>query len=210
MNVSIEKKKAEAVKRMRKLGIFGPTIKQFEKEGLVSISEPPAGAFFWVEGEELEEMREWEKKHNALVYVIVRSYTTLGKMDAYLYVSDYEEEWQEDNECLKEGEVLDELMDDLTEKFPSLSRCDEWITKERHAVLENKLFYIALEDNEWAMAVELIQKESDYDDRLLPLQKRHYENYLKGIKDALFNQFDTLGTYSGAWTHTIIHKEENQ
>lgn len=106
MNVSIEKKKAEAVKRMRKLGIFGPTIKQFEKEDLVSISEPPAGAFFWVEGDELEEMREWEKKHNALVYVIVRSYTTLGKMDAYIYVSDYEEEWQEDNECLKEGEVL--------------------------------------------------------------------------------------------------------
>lgn len=106
MNVSIEKKKAEAVKRMRKLGIFGPTIKQFEKEDLVSISEPPAGAFFWVEGDELKEMREWEKEHNALVYVIVRSYTTLGKMDAYLYVSDHEDEWQEDNECLKEGEVF--------------------------------------------------------------------------------------------------------
>lgn len=106
MNVSIEMKKAEAVKGMKKLGIFEPTIKQFEKEDLVSISEPPVGAFFWVQGDELEEMREWEKEHNALVYVIVRSYTTLGKMDAYLYVSDHEDEWQEDNEYLKEGEVL--------------------------------------------------------------------------------------------------------
>lgn len=109
-----------------------------------------------------------------------------------------------------EQEVIEELMDDLIEKFPSLSRCDEWITRERHAILENKLFYIALEDNEWAMAVELIQKENDYDDRLLPLQKRHHENYLKGIKNALFNQFDTLGTYCGAWTHKTIHKEEQQ
>ena len=41
MNVSIEKKKAEAVRRMRELGIYGPTIRQFEKQGLLSRSEPP-------------------------------------------------------------------------------------------------------------------------------------------------------------------------
>ena len=38
MKVSIEEKKAEAVERMRKIGIFGPTIKQFKESGLVSIS----------------------------------------------------------------------------------------------------------------------------------------------------------------------------
>ena len=46
MNVSIEKKKAEAVRRMRELGIYGPTIRQFEKQGLLSRSEPPLGAYF--------------------------------------------------------------------------------------------------------------------------------------------------------------------
>ena len=52
MNVSIEKKQeVEAVARMKALGLYGPTIRQFQKEGLVSISEPPVGAFFWVEGD---------------------------------------------------------------------------------------------------------------------------------------------------------------
>ena len=41
MRISIENKKIEAVKRMRALGIFQETIRQFEDEGLVSVSEPP-------------------------------------------------------------------------------------------------------------------------------------------------------------------------
>lgn len=72
----------------------------------MSISEPPVGAFFWVEGDELEEMRRWEQEHNALVYVIVRSYTSLGQMDSYLYVSDHENEWEDDRDLLTHGETL--------------------------------------------------------------------------------------------------------
>lgn len=83
MNISREEKKIEAIERMKRLGIFSETIKQFEQEDLVSISEPPVGAFFWIEGEELEQMRRFEQRYNALVYVIIRSYTTIGKMDSY-------------------------------------------------------------------------------------------------------------------------------
>ena len=104
--VPVEKKKAEAIKRMKALGIFPQTIRQFEKEGLVSISEPPMGAFYWAEGEDLERIREFEEARNAVVYVVVRSYMTFGKMDAYLYVSDYEEEWPDDMAGAQEGEVL--------------------------------------------------------------------------------------------------------
>lgn len=106
MNISREEKKAEALKRMKSWGIFDQTIKQFEKEDLVSISEPPVGAFFWVEGEELEEMKRFEAENNALVYCIVRSYTSIGIMDAYLYVSDYKEEWEMDHEDQKEWQQL--------------------------------------------------------------------------------------------------------
>lgn len=97
MNVSRNEKKIEAVKRMKRWGIFNQTIRQFEKENLVSISEPPFGAFFWVEGDELEAVKKFEERYNALVYCIVRSYTEIGKMDSYLYVSDYKEEWEMDN-----------------------------------------------------------------------------------------------------------------
>ena len=45
MNISKEEKKAEAIVRMKILGIFPETIQQFETDDKVSISEPPFGAF---------------------------------------------------------------------------------------------------------------------------------------------------------------------
>ena len=45
MNISKEEKKAEAITRMKTLGIFSETIQQFETDDKVSISEPPFGAF---------------------------------------------------------------------------------------------------------------------------------------------------------------------
>lgn len=106
MNISKEKKIIEAVNRMRILEIYPETIEQFKQKGLVSISEPPVGAFFWVEGEEFNEMKQWEQEHNALVYAIIRSYTTIGKMDAYLYVSDHKDEWVDDREMLRNNETI--------------------------------------------------------------------------------------------------------
>lgn len=103
MKVPREEKKAEAISRMKAMGIYRETIKQFEKEDLVSKSEPPFGAFYWVEDEELEELHEWEKEHDALVYLVIRSYTSIGTMDAYLYVSDYKDELEIDREDLKEN-----------------------------------------------------------------------------------------------------------
>ncbi len=106
MNVTCEEKKVEALERMKMLKIFPETVKQFKNDGLISISEPPVGAFFWVEDEKLKAIREFEEKHNALVYMVVRTYTTYGKMDSYLFVSDYKEEWEMDREDLAEGIVF--------------------------------------------------------------------------------------------------------
>ena len=98
MNVSMENKKIEAIKRMKALKIFNQTIKQFEKENLVSYSEPPMGANYWLDEEQEKLVKAFEEEYNALVYFVVRSYTVFGKLDAFLYVSDYEEEWEMDNE----------------------------------------------------------------------------------------------------------------
>ena len=80
MNVTREEKMAEAIERMKALRVFKPTIKQFKDDGYISISE--------------------------LVYLVVRSYTTFGKMDCYLYVSDYTEEWAQDRDDIKEMQPL--------------------------------------------------------------------------------------------------------
>lgn len=106
MNVSIERKKAEAIARMKKIGIFPGTVKQFEGEDLVSQSLPPFGACFWIDEEQRERVKEFEKDYNALVYFVIHSYTTIGEMESYLYVSDYEEEWEIDRDDLKNGQTL--------------------------------------------------------------------------------------------------------
>lgn len=105
-NISRENKKVEAIKRMRVLGIFGPTIQQFNRENLVSYSEPPMGANYWLDDEQARIVREFEKEYNALVYFAIRSYTEFGKLDSFLYVSDHEEEWEMDSEDIAYGYAL--------------------------------------------------------------------------------------------------------
>ena len=51
--------------------------------------------------EGLERIRRFEEQHNALVYVVIRSYTTIGKMDCYLFVNDHVEEWERDRKSLE-------------------------------------------------------------------------------------------------------------
>ena len=106
MNVSMENKKIEAIKRMKALKIFNQTIRQFERENLVSCSEPPMGANYWIDEEQEKLVKAFEEEYNALVYFVVRSYTAFGKLDAFLYVSDYEEEWEMDNEDINDGYVM--------------------------------------------------------------------------------------------------------
>lgn len=117
-------------------------------------------------------------------------------------VKDYDfqrEEW----EC-----SLEQFTEDFTQKFKSFSKCDKWLSNTEKAVLENRLFYIVTEDNQWSMAIKLIQKEQDYYDsgNLSNLQAGKYQNYLEGMKECLFNQFEELGVYGGAWTSGRIKR----
>ncbi len=68
-------KKLEALYRMKALKVFPAAIEQFREDNLISISEPPNGAFFWAEDEDMEHIREFEEKYDALVYMVVRTYT---------------------------------------------------------------------------------------------------------------------------------------
>lgn len=89
--------------------------------------------------------------------------------------------------------------------FPVISG----LMREKHAILQNQLFYIALEDNEWSLAVELLQKDEDWSDGWRQnLQKRHFQRYLDGIRDSLFEQFESLGIRTGAWTSGTIHRPQ--
>ena len=98
--------KAEAAARMRQLHLYPETIRQFEKEDLISESAPPFGACFWLNEAQRERVRELEAKYNILIYHVIHSFTTIGEMESYLYVSNHPEEWEDDRAGLKEGETV--------------------------------------------------------------------------------------------------------
>ena len=103
MKVSREIKKEEAIKRMKTMNIYSDAIKQFKNADIVMVSEPPLGGLFWLNDEEKEMVSKFEQENNALVYLVVRSFTNLGIMDNIFYVSDYQDEWEMDNADLNEN-----------------------------------------------------------------------------------------------------------
>ena len=132
--------------------------------------------------------------------------------DNFLYEPEENDGLMNDWECQREqfDDSMDIFKEDFIARFKSFTDCDEWISDTEKAILENSLFYIVIEDNDWSVAIKLIQKEPDYyyEGNLSNLQKRHFENYLNGMRDVLFNQFNELGTYGGPWTSGRINKSD--
>lgn len=94
MKVSIEKKRAEAIKRMKAFGFFSDTVKLFEKNGTPLSSEPPWGAFYALNDQQKAAVHEFEEEYGGLVYSVIRSFhQELGVIDNLLYVSDEKDEW---------------------------------------------------------------------------------------------------------------------
>lgn len=94
MKVSIEEKRAEAIKRMKAFGFFSDTVKLFEADGTPLSSEPPWGAFYALNDQQKAAVHEFEEEYGGLVYSVIRSFhQELGVIDNLLYVSDEKDEW---------------------------------------------------------------------------------------------------------------------
>lgn len=105
MSELTERQKAEAVARMKKLGIMKQPIKEFEEEGKLNLSEN-GGMLYWLNEGEKEMVADFETQHNGLVYHVVKTMTSFGLMYSLLYVSEYTEEWKMDMDDLGEGQSL--------------------------------------------------------------------------------------------------------
>ena len=102
--VTRENKKIEAIKRMKGFGLFTPCIKAFEKHDELQLSEPNGSLFEFSDDTELTaKVKEFEEEYDALVYHVVHTYTQFGELYNFLYVSDYEEEWEFDRADVKAG-----------------------------------------------------------------------------------------------------------
>lgn len=99
--MNIVDKKAEAITRMKQIGIFIDVIRRFAENGIICRSEAP-GVYYVIDGEQLERVREFERKHNALVYFVICS----GSMESYLYVSNHPNEWARDRADIDNKQTL--------------------------------------------------------------------------------------------------------
>lgn len=107
MNVSREAKKKEAINRMKALDLYNPYIKAFKDKDEIFMSEMTGGVYEFGSNTELcNKVKEFEAEHEALVYHVIHTFTQFGELYNFLYVSDYEEEWEMDNADITEGYAL--------------------------------------------------------------------------------------------------------
>lgn len=103
MKITREIKKAEAINRMKEIEIIPEAIRQFEEDDLVNVSENPYGMLYWASEAQDELIKEFEAEYDALVYHANYCRTEFGQLLSLFYVSDYEEEWEMENEDIKDG-----------------------------------------------------------------------------------------------------------
>lgn len=128
--VTRENKKAEAIKRMKALALFKPCIKAFESRDEVQLTEPTGGLYEFSDNEELNaKIKEFEEDYNALVYHVIHTYTQFGELYNFLFVSDYEEEWEMDNEDIDAGYAIAYVW----------NKSDEWCS-EMGSIVVRELF----------------------------------------------------------------------
>ena len=101
MKVPFERKKQEALERMKMLNLYPNIIKEFQQDNTVNMSE--LGFLYWLTDEQKEYVSEFETEHDALVYHVIHNYTEFGELLTFFYVSDHEEEWEYDRADLKDG-----------------------------------------------------------------------------------------------------------
>lgn len=116
------KQKKEALERMKLLSLSKNIIKEFDKEGIVNLSEN-GGILYWLDSDQQSIVDEFEKEHDALVYHIIHDFTEFGELYSLLYVSKYEEEWEDEKDELKRGIALSyvkNMDDDFCSEFGSI------------------------------------------------------------------------------------------
>ena len=93
MNITIEEKKQKALELMKKLNIYKPYIKGFEKDNEVCFFEGFGGFWAYQEPGLQEKIKTFEKEHDCLVYAVTHEYLEFGECYDFLYIPDYKEDW---------------------------------------------------------------------------------------------------------------------
>ena len=104
---TIEEMKAEALFRMKEVIEYTDLIYYFEETGLPQVYEPPYGASYSLEEDELENVRKVESDRQVLVWGVIRCNMIYNRqevtVDCMLHVSQNKDEWDQEREDLRNG-----------------------------------------------------------------------------------------------------------
>lgn len=94
MNTTREQKKSKALELMKTLDIYKPYIKAFKDNDTVCVFENFGGYYIDKDSKLYNEIKNFEEENDCLVYAVTHEYTDFGECYDFLFVSDYEEEWE--------------------------------------------------------------------------------------------------------------------
>lgn len=125
--------KMEALERLKilhkKFQTMNSIVREYERDNTIYYSEYQnkvfSGILYWVSNsEELSDViKQFEGKHNSVVYHAILTPLTYGRMFSILYVSPHTEEWERDRKELAEGLPLAYCMnldDSTTSEFGTI------------------------------------------------------------------------------------------
>lgn len=104
--------KTEALERMKMLHIAGNVCNAFRQSNRLYYSERIStvydGILYFLDNNPTYEklVKDFEDKNNYLVYHVQLTHTGFGDLLALLYVSNRENEWEEDKLMLKSGDAV--------------------------------------------------------------------------------------------------------
>ena len=96
---SREMMKQEAIRRMIYLKMNPNTIRDFDLEDVVSLSERIGYLFWATEYEDI--IKSFEEKTGCLAYHLIYSETVYGRILSVLFVSKYVDDWEYEDELLQ-------------------------------------------------------------------------------------------------------------
>ncbi len=92
----------------------------------------------------------------------------------------------------------------MQDKFKSLKPHDLTL-KGKHQLLMNDMFIIAFEDNDWSVAVELLENPKSKNPNLRP---NLFPNFKKGMRDILLDLVDEIHVRTGSWSTQRVTKAD--
>ena len=101
--LSKKEMKKEAIKRMKILQLHQNVLDDFMNENKLNKSDSPLGSLYWLDEEEIKIVKDFEKRHNALVYHVIHTFSNLGETYELLFVTTEKEEWENEKRDLKNG-----------------------------------------------------------------------------------------------------------